>query len=108
LHATRGRSIVLHKASYLKGFHLLATDGEIGHVDDFLLDESWHVRYLVVDTSNRIGGRSVLIGASAVASIDAPNAKVHVTLSRDAIKQSPSVSTADIELIETLPSVLII
>jgi len=101
-------SSVLHKTSYLKGFHLLATDGEIGHVDDFLLDESWHLRYLVVDTSNRIGGRSVLIGSSAVASIDAPNATIHVRLSRDEIKRSPSVSTADIELIETLPSVLII
>ncbi|HEY3160755.1 MAG TPA: PRC-barrel domain-containing protein [Vicinamibacterales bacterium] len=99
---------MLHKASYLKGFHLLATDGEIGHVDDFLLDENWRVRYLVVDTSNRIGGRLVLIGSSAVASIDSPNEKIHVGLSRDAIKRSPSVSTADIELIETLPSVLII
>jgi uncharacterized protein YifN (PemK superfamily) len=99
---------VLHKASYLKGFHLLATDGEIGHVDDFLLDEGWRVRYLVVDTSNRIGGRSVLIAPSAVASVDAPDAKIHVTLSREDIKRSPSVSTADIELIETLPSVIII
>ena len=62
----------------------------------------------VVDTSNRIGGRSVLIGSSAVASVDAPNGTIQVRLSRDEIKRSPSVATADIELIETLPSVLII
>lgn len=99
---------MLHKASYLKGCHLLATDGEIGHVDDLLLDESWRVRYLVVDTSNAVGGRSVLIAATAVAGIDAPNEKVHVKLSRDDIKRSPSVTTAEIELIETLPSILII
>jgi len=99
---------VLHKASYLKGFHLLATDGEIGHVDDFLLDEGWRVRYLVVDTSNAIGGRSVLIAGSAVTSVDSPAAKIRVNLSREDIKRSPSVSTADIELIETMPSILII
>ena len=99
---------MLHKTTYLKGFHLLATDGEIGHVDDFLVDESWRVRYLVVDTSNAIGGSSVLIAASSVEAIDAPNSKIRVKLSRDDIKNSPSVSTADIELIETLPSVLII
>lgn len=99
---------MLHKASYLKGFHLLASDGEIGHVDDFLFDESWRVRYLAVDTSNAIGGRSVLIAASSVEAIDAPNSKIRVKLSRDDIKRSPSVSSADVELIETLPSVLII
>ena len=39
-----------------------ALDGEIGHVSDFLVDEgTWTVRYLVIDTSNWIGGRSVLI-----------------------------------------------
>jgi len=42
---------MLHKTSKMAGFHLHARDGEIGHVDDFLVDEkSWQVRYLVVDT----------------------------------------------------------
>src|SRR6476660_3534178 len=53
---------VLHKTSQLRGYHIVATDGEIGHVDDFLIDGgNWTLRYLVVDTSNWIGGRSVLI-----------------------------------------------
>ena len=99
---------MLHKATKVRGFRIHATDGEIGHVDDFLLDEAWHVRYLVVDTSNAIGGRSVLIAGSVVTGIDAPNAKIRVNLSREDIKRSPSVSTAEIELIETLPSIVII
>ena len=42
----------------MRGCHIEATDGTIGHVDNFLIDEfSWAVRYLVVDTSNWIGGR---------------------------------------------------
>ena len=43
---------MLHYITYLKGFHVLATDGDAGHVDDFLVDEAGGLRHLVVDTSN--------------------------------------------------------
>lgn len=98
---------MLHKTTYLKGFHIFATDGQIGHVDDFLVDGAWIVRYLIVDTSNWIGGRSVLISPAAIEKVDAPDRKILVTMSRDEIKRSPSVEAANIELIETLPPVLI-
>ena len=98
---------MLHKASYLKGFHLHATDGEIGHVDDFLVDAGWNIRYLVVDTSNWVGGKSVLIAPVAIEKIDVEAQEIRVKLTRGQIEQSPSVDTADIELIETMPSVLI-
>ena len=98
---------MLHKTSRLKGFHLHATDGEIGHVDDFLVDPTWKVAYLVVDTSNWIGGKSVLIAPTAIENVDVEKQEIRVRLTRKEIEQSPSVDTADIELIETLPSVLI-
>jgi hypothetical protein len=99
---------MLHKTSRLLGFHLHATDGEIGHVDDFLIDPTWKVGYLVVDTSNWIGGRSVLISPTAIQKIDVEAQEIRVNLTRAQIERSPSVDTADIELIETLPPVLII
>jgi sporulation protein YlmC with PRC-barrel domain len=99
---------MLHKAKALLGYHIVATDGEIGHVDDFLLDDAGReVRYLVVDTSNWIGGRSVLISTSAMDHIDSPAAKIHVNLTRDTIKRAPSSETAEIEPSETLPVVWI-
>jgi hypothetical protein len=62
---------MLHKIDKIRGFHILAADGEIGHVDEFLVDErDWSVRYLVVDTSNWIGGRSVLISREVVDAIE--------------------------------------
>jgi len=99
---------MLHKTSKLKGFHLHATDGEIGHVDDFLVDPAWKVAYLVVDTSNWVGGKSVLVSPSAIINIDVEAAEIRVRLTRKEIENSPSVETADIELIETLPPVLIL
>lgn len=98
---------MLHKTSRLKGFHLHATDGEIGHVDNFLIDPSWKVAYLVVDTSNFVGGKSVLVSPTAVVKIDVEKQEILVRLTRKEIEQSPSIDTADIELIETLPPVLI-
>jgi hypothetical protein len=99
---------MLHKTSRLKGFHLHASDGEIGHVDDFLVDPSWKVAYLVVDTSNWVGGRSVLVSPTAIANIDVEKKEIRVRLTRKEIEKSPSIDSADIELIETLPPVLIL
>ena len=100
---------MLHKTSHMRGFHIVATDGGIGHVDDFLVDEAtWEVRYLVVDTSNWIGGKSVLISATVIDAINSPSKEIRVMLTRDQVEQSPSVDTAEIELIETVPSVWII
>ena len=98
---------MLHKTSRLLGFHLHATDGAIGHVDDFLIDPQWRVSYLVIDTSNWIGGKWVLISPSAIESVDVEAQEIKVTLTRAQIEDSPSLDTADIELIETLPQVLI-
>jgi hypothetical protein len=98
---------MLHKFSRVKGYHLHATDGEIGHVDNFLFDEGWTVRYLVVDTSNWMGGRSVLVSTTTVTKIDSPSKAIHVSLSRDQIRSGPPVDSVDIELVETLPSFVV-
>ena len=84
-----------------------ATDGECGHVDDFLVDEHTNTRHLVIDTSNWPGGKSVLISPADIEQIDSPEKKIRVRLTRDQIAQCPSVDTADIELIETLPPAII-
>jgi hypothetical protein len=98
---------MLHYINKLKGFHVIATDGDAGHVDDFLVDEQLNIRHLVIDTSNWIGGEAVLIAPVAIQKIDSPNKQIQVTLTRDEIKASPSVDTAEIELIETLPPPII-
>jgi hypothetical protein len=89
---------VLHKTSRMAGYHLVADDGEVGHVDDFLVDEgTWTVRYLVVDTSNWIGGRSVLISVALVSDVDSSSRKIRVRLTRAQLKDSPSIDEADID-----------
>ncbi len=99
---------MLHKTSELRGYHIHASDGEIGHVDDFLLDDGGRaVHYLVVDTSNWIGGRSVLISTASIERIDSPAKTIHVTLTRGAVKAAPSVESAPIDPAETVPALWI-
>jgi hypothetical protein len=85
-----------HLLSQYVGYHLWATDGGIGHVDDFLFDEGWSVRYLVLDTSNFIGGKSVVISPAALHGIDRSHRKLHVALTRDEVKHSPSFDSVDV------------
>src|SRR5262245_56111483 len=97
---------MLHKTNYVRGFHVQATDGEAGHIDDFLFDQSWTIAYLVVDTSNWIGGKSILIPTTAVERIDSPDKKVYVRMTREDVSNGRTLDSADIELIETLPPVI--
>jgi hypothetical protein len=80
----------LRSAKEASGYHIHALDGEIGHVEDFLFDgATWTVRYLVIDTSNWIGGRTVLLSPDWVRRVDWNDREIHVDMSRDAVKASP-------------------
>ena len=81
----------LRSTEEIKGYHIQASDGEIGHVDDFLIgEESWRIRYLVVDTSNWIGGKSVLVGTDIVETVDRQGGVLRVSDSREDIRLSPA------------------
>ena len=80
----------LRSIKEVSGYHIQATDGEIGHVDDFLVDdETWSIRYLLLDTSNWIGGRHVLLSPGWVRSVEWADQKIHVDMTREKVKDSP-------------------
>jgi sporulation protein YlmC with PRC-barrel domain len=72
------------------GYHFQAIDEEVGHVEDFLVDdEVWIIRYLMVDTRNWLPGRKVLIAVEWVHQIKWADSKVYVDLFKEGIKTSP-------------------
>jgi hypothetical protein len=72
------------------GYHIHATNGEIGHVDDFIFDdERWAIRYLRVDTSNWIGGKPVLVPQAALREVNWIDARINVALTKDQVWNSP-------------------
>ncbi len=85
---------MLRIVSDLQGREIRATDGEIGSVDRFLFDDdTWTVRYLVVDTGNWLPGRQVLISPIALGETDWDAELLNVPLTREQIKNSPGIET---------------
>ena len=80
----------LRSVREVTGYHIQASDGEMGHVEDFILDdEFWTLRYMVVDTRNWLPGRKVLVAPSWVESFDWTENMASVSLTRQQIKESP-------------------
>ena len=80
----------LRSAKEVRGYRLRGSDGEIGHVDDFIVDDAtWGVHYLVIDTSNWWFGKKVLVAPRWVDQVSWPEQQVHVAMSREAVKNSP-------------------
>ena len=74
----------------VSGHYIQATDGEIGHVEDFIIDdETWAIRYLIIDTQNWWPGKKVLLSPQWIERVSWDELKVFVNLSRETIKQSP-------------------
>ena len=81
----------LRSAEAVRGHLIEATDGTLGHVEDFLIDEAnWEIRALIVDTRNWWPGKKVLVPPQSIEEVGWSEARVRVHLSREAIKASPT------------------
>lgn len=68
-----------------------ASDGEIGHVEDFLVEEAdWSIHYLVVDTKNWWPRKKVLISPHSIREIDWTDNLVNISVDRQRVKDSPA------------------
>jgi hypothetical protein len=85
----------LRSAREVEGYHVAAADGEIGHVEDFLLDDrDWAIHLLGIDTANWLPGRKVVISPAWLRGIDWSDQRILVDLSRQQIKGSPDYEGA--------------
>jgi sporulation protein YlmC with PRC-barrel domain len=81
----------LRSAKEVRGYGIQGSDGAIGFVEDFIVDdETWEVRYLVVDTSHWWWGQRVLVAPRWTSQVSWTQRKVFANLSREAIKNGPS------------------
>ncbi|OGS33324.1 MAG: photosystem reaction center subunit H [Elusimicrobia bacterium RIFOXYB2_FULL_49_7] len=77
----------MHDAS---SHHIHALDGEIGHVEDFIIDqESWAIRYIIIDTTNWLPGKKVLVSPQWIERVSWMESAVFINLSREAIQGAP-------------------
>lgn len=74
----------------MTSYYIQARDGEIGHVEDFIIDDAtWAIRYMVIDTRNWWPGKKVLVSPQWIEAINWAKSTVAVDLLRDTIKHGP-------------------
>lgn len=80
----------LRSTKEVTGYYLQARDGHIGHVENFIIDDSdWAIRYLVIDTRNWWPGKKVIISPNWFGHIHWEDSTIEINLTRNEIKKAP-------------------
>ena len=91
----------LRSAQSVSGYHVNASDGEIGHVCDFMVDDqSWTIRQLVIKTERQFSGKEVAIPTRDIGRISYAESTLFVSLTRESIEQR---STRGLHLVGAVP-----
>ena len=86
----------LRSVNEVIGYYIQARDGDIGHVEDFIVEtETWAVQYMIIDTGNWLPGKKVLIAPHWVQAIDWNETKVFIDLTQHTIEKSPEYDPSE-------------
>ena len=87
----------LRSTKVVVNYHIEAADGEIGHVEDFIMDDqTWTIRYLVVDTRNWWPGKRVLVPPQWINQLNWTESRVYVGMDRASIKSAPQYESSSL------------
>ncbi len=85
----------LRSTSEVKGYDIHATDGDIGEVKDFIIDDvTWKIHFLVVETGNWFSGKKVLISPQWIKDVKWEENEVTINHSKDEVKNSPEYDSS--------------
>ena len=80
----------LHSVTEFNGYAVHALDGDIGHVENLLADDSnWEVRYLLIATRNWWPGKVVRLSPYAVKAVDWFGEGVNMNVTREQVRSAP-------------------
>lgn len=78
----------------LMGASMIAMDGEIGKICNFLFDDqSWKIRYCVVDVGHWLARREVLISMSVIDQPDWKTKTLRARLTKEQLRNGPDVDS---------------
>jgi hypothetical protein len=81
----------LHSVASFKSYYVHALDGDIGHVENVLADDTnWEIRYLVIATRNWWPGKVVQLAPYAVKDIDWFGQHINMNVTRDQVRSAPA------------------
>lgn len=80
----------LRSTDNVTGYKIHATDGEIGKVVDYIIDDNnWQIKHLVVETGSWLDSRKVMLSVAYIEEVNWDNSLVVVTISTEEVNNSP-------------------
>jgi sporulation protein YlmC with PRC-barrel domain len=80
----------LRSTRAVSGYHIQTSEGEIGHVIDFIInDENWTIYQLIVETGHWFSGKEIAIPPQHVGRISYEDSNISVDITKEAIMQAP-------------------
>jgi len=98
-HKNPHADIHLRSTERITGYHVHASDGEIGHVKDFIIDDqTLQLLFFVVDTHNWMGGKNVLIPINQIKKIDWSTFEIFLEITISAVEGSRLFEESEFEM----------
>jgi hypothetical protein len=86
----------LRSAGEVAGYHIKANDGDIGHLEDFIVDDDiWSIPFVVVDTRNWLPGKRVLLAPDWILGVSWDTKAVRFDLPKELIKTAPAYDPSE-------------
>lgn len=80
----------LRSTQALHGYSIQTSNGEIGHVADFIVrNTSWAIVHMVVETGHWFSGKEIVISPKHIDQISYEESKVFVNVTKEAILKAP-------------------
>jgi uncharacterized protein YrrD len=79
----------LRSTQSMNGYHIQASDGPIGHITDFVMDENWVIRQLVVQTGHWFSSKEIVLSQENVDRISYEQSTVYISKTKEAISAAP-------------------
>jgi hypothetical protein len=95
---TAGEDLELRSTHEVIGFLVEARDGDVGQVEDFIIDdEDWIVQYIAIDVRDSWPSKKVLVPPDWTDQFGWQNKKIYVGASLDAIRNSPEYDPSTLQ-----------
>jgi hypothetical protein len=86
----------LRSTHAITGYQIETTDGQSGHLRDFIIDDqNWHINYLVIELHSWLAGKKVLLDRKHIKEVQWSTSKVLVDITTDMLINSPEFRESD-------------
>lgn len=80
----------LRSSKKVTGYHIHATDGELGHIEDFIINvDNWTIEFMIIEAGTWLAKRKLMLSPDWIVDINWATSRAIVNVSVDTVKNSP-------------------